>query len=102
MSIKTVLSVTGSILVTVFLGGYVVATLWKWFVVPTFAAPALGIVPAIGISLIARLLTFDAGQYTDSEHEKVRPIEAFAYHIYMGIGVSVACLVIGWILHLFM
>lgn len=37
--------------------GYALSILWRWFVVPLFGAPALGLGYAIGLSLIATFLT---------------------------------------------
>ena len=62
--ISVVAIVVGSIL-----NGYVLAQLWGWFVVPTFGSPALGIVPAMGISLIASMLTHRPSQTSDKKKD---------------------------------
>lgn len=46
--------------VAVILRGYVLSTLWGWFLVPVFQIPQLTVVPAIGLSLIAGFLTLHA------------------------------------------
>jgi hypothetical protein len=38
--------------------GYVLTILWAWFIVPVFHLPALGIVAAIGFSLMITFLTY--------------------------------------------
>ena len=43
--------------VGVILQGWALSILWKWFVVPPFAFPALSIVQAIGFSLVVRFIT---------------------------------------------
>ncbi|HEY3544739.1 MAG TPA: hypothetical protein VGK17_01450 [Propionicimonas sp.] len=42
------------------LRGFTISTLWGWYVVPTFGAPSLSVVAAIGISLLVGLLTAKA------------------------------------------
>jgi hypothetical protein len=37
--------------------GFALVKLWAWFIVPAFAAPAIGIPTAIGISLIVAFMT---------------------------------------------
>jgi len=39
------------------INGYVLSTLWFWFIVPTFGLPALSIPAAIGICMIVAYLT---------------------------------------------
>lgn len=102
VKIKTVLLASASILVTALLGGYVVSTLWEWFVVPTFTAPPLNVVPAIGIALIVRLLTYNVDDYTEPTNESPDPVDAFMFHIFMGIVLPLVCLGIGWVFHFFM
>jgi len=67
--------------------GYVLSMLWKWFVVPTFGMPQLGIVPAIGLVLLADYLI-------SNEKNKV----AIAF----GLVRPAFILVLGYIVHLFM
>jgi uncharacterized membrane protein len=42
------------------LNGYVLATVWAWHVVPVFHAPELSIQHAIGLAMMATLVTFRA------------------------------------------
>lgn len=102
VSIKTVLSVIVGFIITALLGGYVVAKLWGWFVVPTFGAPALGIVPAIGIALITGLLTYNVDDYTEPTDDSPSLIEVLSYKIFIAVVVSLACLSAGWLLHFWM
>jgi len=43
-------------LVNLMLQGYVLSTLWGWFLVKPLGLPALEVVPAIGLTLIVSLL----------------------------------------------
>ena len=51
------------------LNGWVLTKMWGWFIVPTFDVPMLGIVPAIGLSIIASYFTTDTSK-SDSESDK--------------------------------
>ena len=80
--------------------GYVLSVLWGWFVVPTFGAHSLGIVPAIGISMVASYLTHQP------RHASKKEEQSFSDTIIEGIGMAVLepsfALLFGWIVHLFM
>lgn len=89
--------------IEILLGGWVLSVLWGWFIVPTFGAPALNIVPAIGLSVMIRVCLTqrvsggesDAGMVKDGKMVRVaRAIVPPAVLLY--------CLFIGWIVHLFM
>ena len=47
--------------------GYALSVLWGWFVVPTLSAPALSLVPAIGISIVVSYLTYQHHNYVEKE-----------------------------------
>lgn len=49
--------------------GYVLSVLWGWFIVPTFNAPAIGVVTAMGISLVVGMFAYHRSQKT-KEGEK--------------------------------
>ena len=52
--------------------GYVLMTLWGWFIVPTFRLPALTLALAIGVTCVIGLMTH---QYVPSkENDNVAPI----------------------------
>ena len=42
--------------------GYVLSVLWAWFVVPTFGAERLKVLPAIGLAMVAGKLTSHLSQ----------------------------------------
>lgn len=48
------------VLVSVLLRGFVLSTIWQWFLTPTFGIPAPGVSMCIGILLIISFLTPDA------------------------------------------
>lgn len=47
--------------VSVALRGWVLMCFWKWFVVPVFHLPALGIMQAVGLSVAAMAFTASTG-----------------------------------------
>ncbi|MBI2552085.1 hypothetical protein HYW17_02180 [Candidatus Uhrbacteria bacterium] len=79
--------------------GYALSVLWGWFVVPTFGASALHIVPAIGIAMVVRYLTYHM-------HDCKKEEKSFGEKIAEGTAMSVVkpslALFFGWIVHLFM
>lgn len=73
--------------------GYVVATLWEWFVEPTFvSAPHLSIPAAIGIALIVRYLT------AEHPEPEFKGGSRFAF----ALSYPVLALAVGWIVKEFM
>ena len=80
--------------------GYVLTILWAWFVVPVFHLPALGIVTAIGISLVVSFLTY--------QHRPENPADTRSAGEKYGESVTIALLwpamtlLIGWAVHLFL
>ncbi len=49
------------------ISGFVLQTLWGWFIAPKFAVSALGLAEAIGLSMVVTFLTHSAP--TDSERQ---------------------------------
>ena len=73
----TALAVLGGVVGVAFLmgfsaifNGYTLSVLWGWFVVPTFGAPALDVVPAIGIAPVV-------GDMTQQMREKKKDEQNF-------------------------
>lgn len=95
-------NVVGFVFVMVFgpiINGYVLSVLWRWFIVPTFDAPALGVVSAIGVAMVVSYLTY---QTHDCKKEK----KSLSNIIKEGANViawkASLALFFGWIVHLFM
>lgn len=81
--------------------GYALSVLWGWFVVPTFGAPALGVVPAIGIAMVVGYLTHQTTP--DSKKEDDDGIGALiGKMVILALGKPAFALFFGWIVHLFM
>ncbi|TSC73972.1 MAG: hypothetical protein G01um101444_416 [Parcubacteria group bacterium Gr01-1014_44] len=80
--------------------GYALSVLWGWFVVPTFGAPALGIVPAIGIATVVAYLTHQID--TNKKEEKRSFGETIAYSTAITFLKPSFALLFGWVVHLFM
>lgn len=78
--------------------GWVLGTLWAWFIVPVFHLPALRIPYAIGLSLLVGMLTH---QTSDCEEKKRTTSE----HLWRVLAVSfvgpLMILGIGWLVRLF-
>lgn len=97
------------------LNGYVLSVLWGWFIVPTFGAPELGIVPAIGLVLVVGILTHgtrgigDIASYLKKNGEdenKDEDLKACGKKLLEYCAVIILApliaLLLGWIAHLFM
>jgi len=85
------------------LNGWALSVLWGWFVVPTFALPNLGIVQAIGLSMVINLFLWGARGYSEIEYkdkkvQKNSITGTFSY-VVMTPFISVF---LGWIVHHFM
>lgn len=86
---------------TVF-GGFVFATMWGWFISPTFGLAGLSIVKAIGVILVVRYLTYDSVSLLGYiEKEKGRKLDNFEKKLLTPI-VAIVFLVVGYIVNLFM
>lgn len=79
--------------------GYALSVLWGWFVVPTFGAPALGVVPAIGVAMVVSYLTY---QMHDCKKEETSFGETIAKGTAVAILKPSFALFFGWIVHMFM
>jgi hypothetical protein len=66
----------------IIIDAYVLQILWGWFIVTTFAAPALSIPQAIGLSLVVNFLKHTVASHRPAgEKKKLWPFlgEALAY-----------------------
>lgn len=91
------------VLVPTLLGGYVIAVLWGWFVVPTFHVAGLSYVQAAGLSLlsgyafrnVAEIPKKDAKQYKDwnvAWKASANAVGNTVFHAAM-------TLALGWVIH---
>lgn len=75
--------------------GFAIKVLWGWFLVPQFGFPPIGIAHAVGISVLAGLLTHQAASNAGSD-ERTAQVLAYA-------AVSpLAALLVGWIVTKFL
>jgi len=81
--------------------GWVFVCLWTWFVVPVFDLPAINIVQAIGLCLVARVML---GMHWVSriKVENDDPATRFWSGIVLDAVVPAVILGMGWILTLFL
>jgi len=80
-----------------FVQGFVLSTMWGWFVVP-LGLPALGLAHAIGLSFLVRWLTH---QHVSCQKDENRKEVAFR-QLAIGFLYPFAILFLGWITTLFM
>lgn len=85
--------------VSAIFNGYALSVLWGWFVVPTFGAPQLSIVAAIGIAMVVSYLTH---QVNSCQKEKKKFSEELAGGVTLALLRPSFALLFGWIVHLFM
>lgn len=94
--------VVGFALVMVFgtiINGYVLSVLWMWFIVPTFDAPALGIVSAIGVAIVASYLTYQTHGHEKDKRSLSDLIKEGAEMVLLKPSIALS---FGWVAHLFM
>lgn len=75
------------------LQGFALKLLWGWFMVPGLGLPTLPWVQAMGVAILANLLT---SQHIPRDESKWRELVAH------NISMPVVFLIFGWIAHLFM
>ena len=88
----TVFVAISAILVAILLGGFVIQTLWGWFIVTTFGLKSLTIAQAIGLSLVTHYLTYNSS--TDSSEDVKNSVIRTAC-------IPIISLVVGYIVHFF-
>lgn len=69
--------------------GYVLSIMWAWFVTPTFGVPVLSVPIAIGVTMVAGMLTKQHVPSDKDESKWMMPVRNF-------IGPALT-LLIGWI-----
>jgi hypothetical protein len=80
------------------LNGWVLSTLWGWFVTP-LGAPIISLPNAIGLSLIVfYLFPKNKEQEDESESSERRLVKS----VFKAFGVPIFACVFGWIVHQFM
>ena len=86
----------GASIASTILRGYTLSVLWAWFIVTTFQAPTINIPSAIGMDILAALLTKSHNR-ADSERE-----DAVKFNMTVGILWPLTALTVGWIVKQFM
>lgn len=66
--------------------GLCLSILWGWLIAPVFGLPALGVAPAIGLTLFLNLLLLHKKEELTTADELVAPLLALG---------------VGWVIHLF-
>lgn len=91
--IRVVLFVIWGVLSTLS-DGWILKTLWNWFVVPTYGLAIFTIAPAIGTALVVRYLT---GAYNSQHLEGDTFWEQWGDGACKQIGTAVFVLIVGYI-----
>ena len=91
--------VVTAVVVGVTVRGWVLATMWVWFIVPIFHLPSLTIPQAIGVSMVLALLTKDTASNAD---DKKSTAEKWAHAGATILVAPVVTLGLGWIVLQFM
>jgi hypothetical protein len=87
------------LVVGVVLHGWTLTVLWAWFVVPTFRMAALGIAPALGLSMLIGYLT---RQDINIEAPERTNGERLGRFIALALVAPALTLGMAWVVHLFM
>src|SRR3954465_13392868 len=77
--------------------GFVLSILWAWFMVKTFALPALTISQALGVSIVVRFLTWE---YPTNKDEKAS--DSVPVSLVKVFAIPPLALIFGYIVPLFM
>ena len=88
-----IVAVIGTMVLSTILNGYVFSVLWGWFIVKTFALPALNIPAAIGVSLVVSYLT---AHLSNDDNNKSATEQLFR-GIAWAITKPLFALIVGWI-----
>jgi hypothetical protein len=84
--------------------GFVIATLWEWFVVPSLGLPVLSLPAAYGMGVLASFLSMPTSATDNETVKRNNPSTSSqaGYYIGMSVGRSTLCLAFGFVAHLFM
>lgn len=84
--------VIGILAAATVLKGYVLATLWGWFVIPAFGVPPIPVAIACGLALVVSLFTSSVPKKDDD------PVEAFTRAAISALTFPFFCLGLGRII----
>ena len=83
--------------VAIIFNGFVISTLWEWFIVHTFDLPSISIPIAIGVGIILTLMTG-----AKKSQKEVKTFKDYFYRIIESMTVNAFALFVGWIVFLFL
>ena len=105
LSVLVAVLVGGALLIGIVWNGFVLSTLWGWFMVPAFGLPAFGVIKAAGISLVVRYLTYqlDTKDFTEDDGKtSEEKLKKGLYTLSFAIIYPLFALGVGWVVHLFL
>lgn len=91
-------TITGiiALFIASFFGGWGLSVLWGWYVVPLFSAPALGVAPAIGLTMTVRWITGYSEKEND-EYESYSYAMKIFYLVFASVVKALVAVFVGWI-----
>jgi hypothetical protein len=95
MIIAIILGTVCLMVISTILRGYVLATLWGWFVAPTFHITSLSIPVAIGMSVLVSMMTYQSDAKKDREGDLTSAI-ALAFLVPL-FGLALGAFVHMWV-----
>jgi hypothetical protein len=85
------------------LQAFVAIQLWMWFIVPTFGLPPLGLVTAMGITLLISLLFKSRADTADTGDKDMGEVfEGHGRNLMTSVIISAVTLGVGYIYQLFL
>lgn len=85
------------LVITYLINGWVLTILWGWFIVPIFHLPALTLIPALGLGIVAGYLTYQTPP--DVETVKRGSWERMFVTVGGALIQPLITLVVAWIIH---
>lgn len=82
---------------SVFVDGFVISTLWRWFVLPLFSLPALTVAQAVGLALCVRAIRPVIIEHDDKGDTRKAWLRLFKY----GVLGPAFLLLTGYAVHLY-
>ena len=98
MKLLILISSFGIVTISTLLGGWVLSTIWNWFIAPTFEVTQLPFVPAMGLVLVVNYLTHQINENAVMGDT----VERLIKHLVVAIIHPVLVVCLGWVILQFM
>jgi hypothetical protein len=77
------------------LNGWAIATLWAWFIVPTFGLPVITWQQSIGLGIVVAYLTYQLDM--QDMRDDSEPTKDLCRRIFTGLVKPLLCVGAGWV-----